>query len=263
MFAQTPDGYLWLGTTAGLFRFDGVRFQAEERAMVSGNPSVVALYVAHDGTLWIGRANAIVHMHDGRFDTIEFLGYPNTFAEGKDGTIWVARSRTGAEKSPLCSILSAKVTCIGEKEGVTVPNADHLVIDREGALWIGASYGVVHWKDGRGQRFFEEEAAKSRDLGGVTLALASDGSLLAMLPGDDAAQIRRYDGAAWHAERLGRDSEATANTLSFDRTGALWIGTLTRGVYRAMNGMLEQFGSEDGLSGDFINSTFEDSEGGR
>jgi len=24
--AQTPDGYLWLGTESGLLRFDGVRF---------------------------------------------------------------------------------------------------------------------------------------------------------------------------------------------------------------------------------------------
>ena len=25
--AQTPDGFLWLGSTAGLYRFDGIRFE--------------------------------------------------------------------------------------------------------------------------------------------------------------------------------------------------------------------------------------------
>ena len=30
-FAQTSDGYLWVGSAAGLFRFDGVRFELSTR----------------------------------------------------------------------------------------------------------------------------------------------------------------------------------------------------------------------------------------
>lgn len=30
-FAQTPDGYLWIGTSGGLVRFDGVRFVTFDR----------------------------------------------------------------------------------------------------------------------------------------------------------------------------------------------------------------------------------------
>ena len=54
--AQTPDGYLWLGTEAGLYRFDGLHFLAWELA--SGehllSDAVLSLYVAKDGRLWIG-----------------------------------------------------------------------------------------------------------------------------------------------------------------------------------------------------------------
>jgi len=30
-FAQTPDGYLWIGTTGGLLRFDGAHFTVFDR----------------------------------------------------------------------------------------------------------------------------------------------------------------------------------------------------------------------------------------
>lgn len=33
--AQTPDGYLWIGTSEGLLRFDGVRFVAWDVQMAS------------------------------------------------------------------------------------------------------------------------------------------------------------------------------------------------------------------------------------
>ena len=34
--AQTADGYLWIGTEAGLVRFDGVRFRSVDAAKRSG-----------------------------------------------------------------------------------------------------------------------------------------------------------------------------------------------------------------------------------
>ena len=53
--AQTQDGYLWIGTTAGLFRFDGVRFTAFEPPAGESFPSsrVRRLLATRDGALWI------------------------------------------------------------------------------------------------------------------------------------------------------------------------------------------------------------------
>ena len=53
--AQTRDGYLWMGTTAGLFRFDGVRFTAFEPAAGEALPTtrILGLLTTRDGALWI------------------------------------------------------------------------------------------------------------------------------------------------------------------------------------------------------------------
>ena len=66
--AQTPDGYLWLGTEFGLLRFDGVRAVPWQPPAGEHLPSdvVTRLLVSRDGTLWIGTGKGLATWKDGK-----------------------------------------------------------------------------------------------------------------------------------------------------------------------------------------------------
>jgi ligand-binding sensor domain-containing protein len=67
--AQTPDGYLWLGTEFGLLRFDGVRNVPWQPPAGQHLPSngVYSLLTARDGTLWIGTTKGLASWKDDKF----------------------------------------------------------------------------------------------------------------------------------------------------------------------------------------------------
>ncbi|HZE69223.1 MAG TPA: two-component regulator propeller domain-containing protein, partial [Pyrinomonadaceae bacterium] len=66
--AQTPDGYLWLGTQFGLLRFDGVKNVPWRPTLDQQLPSdtIMGLLVARDGTLWIGTLKGLASWKDGK-----------------------------------------------------------------------------------------------------------------------------------------------------------------------------------------------------
>src|SRR6267154_488970 len=71
--AQTPDGYLWIGTEKGLLRFDGVGFQlfsqANSTALLAG--PILDLMTDADGNLWIRpQSRNILRYRDGTFQDV-------------------------------------------------------------------------------------------------------------------------------------------------------------------------------------------------
>jgi signal transduction histidine kinase len=75
--AQTPDGYLWIGTYRGLARFDGHRMATFDRTTEPELPSerVIGLHVDKLGRLWVATEPGIVYrMTDGRFVVVRDPG---------------------------------------------------------------------------------------------------------------------------------------------------------------------------------------------
>src|SRR5580692_6604157 len=73
--AQTPDGYLWLGTEFGLLRFDGIRsipWQPPAHQQLPGE-YVGKLLTSRDGTLWIGTQEGLASWKDGKLTTYPAL----------------------------------------------------------------------------------------------------------------------------------------------------------------------------------------------
>ena len=89
--AQTPDGYLWLASEFGLFRFDGVHaipWQPPAGQQLPNAP--YALLVTRDGTLWIGTFAGVVSWNGNKLTEYPEVGrvFVTSLLEDRGGTVW-------------------------------------------------------------------------------------------------------------------------------------------------------------------------------
>jgi signal transduction histidine kinase/ligand-binding sensor domain-containing protein len=257
-FAQTPDGYLWLGTEFGLLRFDGVRNVPWEPPTGEHLPSsyIRSMVAARDGRLWIGTYKGLASWKDGKLTEYrELVGQTvDVLVEDREGTVWAAGYAGSIGK--LCAIKSSNAQCYGDdgRLGLWVAS---LYEDSRGNLWAGAQTGLWRWKPGPPKLYpmpYPLLGTSSQ-----TLNESDDGALLIVTEGG----IRRLvDGnaEAYAPPGNGRQSFKPLRMLR-DRNGSLWIGTTDRGLLHVHDGRTDVFDQSDGLSGDYINKFFEDREG--
>jgi diguanylate cyclase (GGDEF)-like protein len=69
--AQDPAGYLWVGTSNGLYRYDGSAFVRWGGVEVQG---VWALHVAVDGAVWAGTSSGLFRVHAGGVTQVRMKG---------------------------------------------------------------------------------------------------------------------------------------------------------------------------------------------
>ncbi len=258
---QDPEGYLWLGMTSGLVRFDGSQFAIWGSGGEAPLPglAVSALVAARNGSLWVGFGDAaggvsrimIGHVvgyteHDG-----VSKGPVAALLEDHRGTIW-AGGRGG-----LSTFRDERWETIGGTLGFTDAEVYSLYEDRSGTLWVGSAAGIYRRRVDR----FEVVDESARYV--QSFAEATDGALWVT---DTHLAVRKLDA------RDAPDHDPTVRLpaagwrLLHDRDGHLWVAALGGGLLRVRSGpphakaVIERF-SYEGTIGGSPRSVFQDRDG--
>jgi signal transduction histidine kinase/ligand-binding sensor domain-containing protein len=169
--AQTSDGYLWVATPTGLYRFDGVRFDRIDsvgtvRLLGEGIATLVA--TRSGSGLWIGYEYGGASFIEG--DTLR--NYPlesglprgtvKGLAVGTDGTVWAGTSRG------LARFDGQRWADVTDALGLPSPYIEQVLADKTGNLWILARDKVALLRPGSphvhvyaipGDNVFQEDPA--------------------------------------------------------------------------------------------------------
>src|SRR3954468_24528356 len=135
--AQSADGFLWLGTRLGLYRFDGVHFERFDPPAGTSLPALAInmLLALPDTSLWIGYSYGGASVLAGgrlvNYGEREGLprGTVTAFARDSDGTIWAATT-TG-----LAYLINGRWQRVGAERGFPGGLTADLLADPRGPLW--------------------------------------------------------------------------------------------------------------------------------
>jgi len=259
--ATDRSGYLWIGTSEGLVRFDGQSmrpFDGEGAAgIVTGN--IERVFEASDGALWVGSRTEGLSRLAGTARTWLQTGdglpsqLVRAFAETADGTIWVAtfggvaRLRRGSLRPQPASA------------GLVDPRVDSLAVDSAGVLWAGTRGGLFRWQPER-ERWQPERSHPAAATRVHALLAAPDGALWV---GTVGAGLLERRGAGWRAyagkEGLGSDE---VSALLRERGGRLWVATRNGGLAWLAGQRFQRFAWSTAECERSIDALAEDAEGG-
>ncbi|HEY0199715.1 MAG TPA: two-component regulator propeller domain-containing protein [Rhodanobacter sp.] len=253
---ETRDGYLWVGTQAGLARFDGVSFTTFDHTNTPllNRDFISDLVEDGQGTLWIATRNGgVVTFHDGLFSSVSAVEPRGglVLAAAPDGSLWIGGY--GGLKHFKNGILIKAYTIA---DGLAGDPIRSLVVDRDQAVWIGSPGGLNRLIDGKMLSYSVKDGLPDNDVTG--LRLVADGTLLVKTHNSEFVRWAHGRFMLWHIPGV---AGSNIRDVIFDHDGNCWLASSTEGLLRVSGTQLSRFTAEDGLVSNVVEQLYEDHNG--
>ena len=240
---QASDGYLWLTTSTGVFRFDGVRFQSVEEVTNGAveNSQIHSAFLSSSGGVWLKtRAAGLMLWKDGRLSVfadrrctpaLQMEG----MAEDKDGALWIQGS------GGLFRMQGSVCEPVGKEHGYPGGFPAAILVDRKGTVWVRTLAGDLLYLPRGESRFKRFPYAAGAISAAFVLAAPTHNAFLHEAPdgaiwlSDDYGLRRVTDSAGAAVASSESHKEAKENIqfgdFTFTPDGSLWAAS-DRGVRR-------------------------------
>ncbi len=249
--AQTPDGYLWVGSSGGLLRFDGVDFTSASQIsdLIRLKAVVISLRTDRSGRLWISTDAGLALYDHGNWQRIQGTNFlMRSIAEDAAGRVVL-----GGFEGQLATVKDDRLELFTPPEGLTPSGVFCLTDAKDGGIWL-ANRGFIGRLTPKG---WSRMGPSSGPIANSLIApTARAGGIWVYYRNE----LRRFQSDGTVTSYAAPEVDQPRELLE-DSSGYIWVASNSRGLARFQpGGQPVTINSTNGLSHNSIWCIIEDQE---